>query len=127
MPELPQPNQALLDAALRYTPHGKRVLITGGTKGIGRAAVEEMAQLGAHVFTCARREEDLQELLTHCKDQGWDVQGIAADVSQPEGRKTLLDAVTAAWSGELDVLVNVREAVLLINYLIILSMPFCAS
>ena len=108
MAEQPQPSQALIEAALRYTPSGKRVLITGGTKGIGRAAVEEMGRLGAHVFTCARKESDLEELLTECKDKGWDVQGIPADVSNSEGRKELIDAVKAAWGGELDVLVNVR-------------------
>ena len=93
-------------ALATYAPSGKYVLVTGGTKGIGRATVLEMATLQAKVFTCARREEDLEELLAYCTEQGLDVQGIVADVSEGEGRRKLIEAVTAAWDGKLDVLVN---------------------
>jgi short-subunit dehydrogenase len=40
----------------------KYILITGGTKGIGRALVERFAQEGFHIITCARSEKDLKEL-----------------------------------------------------------------
>lgn len=39
--------------------------------GIGRAVVEELAGLGARVFTCARSADALQELLAACSAQGW--------------------------------------------------------
>jgi tropinone reductase I len=100
------PNEALIQAALKYTPTGKRIVVTGGTKGIGRALIEEMGTLGSKIFTCSRSEPDLAELLAFCKEKGWDVQGIAADVSEAEGRTKLVDAVKATWGGELDVLVN---------------------
>ena len=38
----------------RYGLRGKACLVTGGTKGIGRAVVEELAQLGAEASTCLR-------------------------------------------------------------------------
>jgi NAD(P)-dependent dehydrogenase (short-subunit alcohol dehydrogenase family) len=69
-------NAQLLEAALRYTPSGKSILITGGTKGIGRAVVEELGGLRCRVFTCCRRGEDLAELLEASREAGHDVQGI---------------------------------------------------
>jgi Tropinone reductase 1 len=100
------PSEEMAAALSKYTPTGKRIVVTGGTKGIGKALVEEMGTLGAKIFTCSRSENDLAELLAYCDEKGWDVQGISADVSEAEGRKNLIDAVKAAWGGELDVLVN---------------------
>jgi short-subunit dehydrogenase len=38
------------------------ILVTGGTKGIGRAVVEQFAQEGFHIITCSRNEKDLKKL-----------------------------------------------------------------
>lgn len=96
----------LLDAALRYTPAGKTVVVTGGTKGIGLAVVMELATLGCSVFTCARRAEDLDKLLAECRLAGLAVQGAVADVSKAEGRTALVEGVRAAFGDRLDVLIN---------------------
>lgn len=45
----------------------KLAVITGGTKGIGRATVEKFLKEGFDVVTCARRQEDLDSLLTQMK------------------------------------------------------------
>lgn len=74
--------------------------------GIGRAVVEELAGLGARVFTCARNAEDLAALLEHCSSAGWDVQGISADVSKAEDRQRLMQAVSDAFGGRLNCLFN---------------------
>lgn len=120
-----------VESAKLYTPYGKNVLITGATKGIGRATAIEMARLGAKVFVCARGEEELTLFLGACKAQGLDVQGqgakldwyricavdgkmgklfdrliAVADVAEEEGRKNLIASVDAAFGGKLDVLIN---------------------
>lgn len=99
-------SQTLLELSLKYTPYGKTIVITGGTKGIGRATIIELAKLRCKVFTCARSSEDLDELLSFSQRNGWDVNGIVADVSTQEGRKNLLTAVDNAFNGKLDVLIN---------------------
>ncbi|MEO1096928.1 MAG: SDR family NAD(P)-dependent oxidoreductase, partial [Bacteroidota bacterium] len=40
----------------------KNIVVTGGTKGIGRAIIEKFASEGFNIATCARNEQDLQKL-----------------------------------------------------------------
>ena len=64
------------------------VVITGGTKGIGRALVERFAKEGWVIATCARSEADLDQL----KSTVTSVQPIltlAADLSKKEGQQSL--------------------------------------
>ena len=58
------------------------------------------------VFTCARNQADLDALLQQCHEAGWDVRGIQADVSQAEDRQRLMQAVSDAFGGSLNVLFN---------------------
>ena len=84
---------------------GKRALITGATKGIGLAVVEEFVALNAAVFVVSRTAADVSALVARLQADGADAAGIAADLSTQAGRAALLGAVEAHWGG-LDVLVN---------------------
>jgi tropinone reductase I len=79
---------------------GKRALVTGGTKGIGRAVVEEFLSLGAEVVFCARNAEDVAHMASELASRGA-VHGVAADVTEADGRARLVEA-----AGEIDILVN---------------------
>ena len=75
-------------------PHTTAV-VTGGTRGIGKAIVEELAGVrNVRVLTCSRNSKDLDECLSEWRDEnGWDVNGIVADVATKEGRDCLLQRV----------------------------------
>jgi Tropinone reductase 1 len=90
-------------------PKGTTAVVTGGTRGIGRAVVEELAGThGARVLTCARNAPDLEECLTRWEKAGLDCTGVVVDVATPEGRQVLVEAIRT-WLGPdagLDILVN---------------------
>lgn len=61
---------------------GKRVIVTGGSRGIGRAIIETMLNEGAEVATCARGADALNATIEAWRSQGAKVYGEAVDVTQ---------------------------------------------
>ncbi|CAM9988995.1 unnamed protein product [Discosporangium mesarthrocarpum] len=90
----------------RWRLNAKRALVTGGTKGIGRAVVEELASLGATVITCSRNGQDVEKCVEELRAKGMDVHGIEADVTSNEGRERLEEKAAEVFGGKLDILVN---------------------
>ncbi len=88
-----------------WTLNGQRALVTGGTKGIGEAIVRQFLDLGASVFIVARDNDLLQIQLADYQQQGYDVAGLAANLSQPDAVARLIAAVRDRWD-TLDILVN---------------------
>lgn len=81
---------------------GKRALITGATKGIGRATAELFHRLGADVLAVARTQADLDTLAQELGDR---VGTIQADLANPDDLERIADSVQSRW-GSLDILVN---------------------
>lgn len=89
-----------------WTLDGKKALITGGTKGIGYAIVEQFLQLGAEVFIVARNTTQIDETIKTFRAKGFKIWGKAVDISK--GYKSCTDIIReidTAW-GSLDILVN---------------------
>jgi NAD(P)-dependent dehydrogenase (short-subunit alcohol dehydrogenase family) len=80
-------------------------LITGASKGLGRAVALAYAREGASLAICARGIEELKAVGAECRDLGADVLVIPADVAL-EGDRERLFALTVARFGRIDVLVN---------------------
>lgn len=83
----------------------KIAIITGGSKGIGFAIAEAMAQAGAHVVLTARTEADLQTAVTQLHNKGYSAEYIVADVQNREACIALVQA-TYEKHGHIDILVN---------------------
>jgi len=84
---------------------GKVAVVTGGSRGIGQAAAQELAELGAHVVILARNSGDLERTVEELASQGLQVQGVSGDVTKESDRLQLLEFVELKL-GKLDILVN---------------------
>ena len=82
---------------------GRVVLVTGGTRGVGRGVSEAFLDAGATVVTCSRSDVDGSEWPS--TDAGRVAAHHRCDVRDPEAVATLVEAVVAD-HGRLDVLVN---------------------
>ena len=89
----------------RWKLTGRRAVVTGGTKGIGRAVAEELLSLGSEVLIVARNETEVADTVADWARQGLPVTGLAADVSTEAGREAIFRQVHARWQG-LDLLIN---------------------
>ncbi|KAK9127013.1 hypothetical protein Scep_015859 [Stephania cephalantha] len=90
----------------RWSLQGMTALVTGGTRGIGHAVVEELAGFGAVVHTCSRKQEELNACLRDWSSKGFRVTGSVCDLSLREGRQNLMDTVSSAFHGNLNILIN---------------------
>ena len=90
---------------MRRDLHGKRIIITGASSGIGRALAEAAAAEGARIALAARSTDKLEELARSLSARGSDVIAVPTDVTCEADRRRLLDTVVERFGG-LDVLIN---------------------
>ncbi len=80
-------------------------LVTGASRGLGRAVAVAFAREGARLAICARRPDELEAAAEACRRLGADVLAVPADVASPADRERLV-TLTLARFGRVDVLVN---------------------
>jgi len=85
--------------------HNKRILITGGGTGLGKAMAHRFLQLGATVCICGRREEVLEKTAAELSNATkGPIQALPCDVRNLDAVEAMIDTIWKA--GPLDVLVN---------------------
>ncbi|WP_281250425.1 SDR family oxidoreductase [Rhodococcus marinonascens] len=104
---LPSP-LALASRLLPETGHtvaGKRILVTGGSSGVGEAGARRLASLGAEVVLVARGSEALESVRDDILESGGNAHAVPCDLTDPESVDALVSEVLGE-IGPVDVLVN---------------------
>lgn len=83
---------------------GRRILITGGTTGIGRAIAALLGSYGAKLFIFGRHEAELNDAFEHIRNVGGQVEGMTADQAQEDDIDKVFAAADEALGG-LDVVI----------------------
>ncbi len=89
----------------RFSLEGKVALVTGGSRGIGRAIALAFADAGADVAVSSRKLPDLEAVAEELKKKGVKSMAVASHIAKGEESKALVDKVKGEW-GKIDILVN---------------------
>lgn len=88
------------------TLQGRSIVVTGGGTGIGAACARVIAQEGASVTICGRRERPLEAIVEAVRATGGRIQGVVADVTVEDDVAKLLDAAAEFGEGLHGVIAN---------------------
>lgn len=88
---------------------GKRALVLGGTRGIGRAIAETLAGEGADVAICARQRDQVDEAVTALLKKGVRASGAAVDIAKADELRAWVGETAKSFGG-LDILVSNASA-----------------
>ena len=84
---------------------GRAAIVTGGSRGRGVEIAEGLAEAGASLMLCARREQWLAPALDDFRKRGFRAEGQLCDVTEPAQVQAVVDATMTAY-GRVDILVN---------------------
>ena len=90
-----------MDLGLR----GRRAIVTGGSKGLGKAIAAELLAEGAAVAICSRHKAELDETAAELAASGGSITALPCDVTDPGQVESFIAAAAAALGGA-DILVN---------------------
>lgn len=84
---------------------GRIALVTGGSRGLGLQIAEALGEMGARVAITARKQDELDQAVSHLANRGIEAAAFACDIGKREAIAPLVDAVLTKF-GKVDILVN---------------------
>ena len=94
-----------MNALQKFSLQGKTALVTGGSRGLGRAIAQALGEAGAAVAVTARTDESAQAAAAELADLGIRSFGVRLEVSDADDVERAVETVSSQF-GEIDVLVN---------------------
>lgn len=84
---------------------GRVAIVTGGSRGLGKEIAEGLAEAGASLMLCARRDEWLSPTVNEMRERGFKAEGMMCDVSNPDQVQQVVNRTIETY-GRIDILVN---------------------
>ena len=84
---------------------GRVAIVTGGSRGLGAEFAEGLAEAGASLMICARRDDWLTPGLESLRDRGFTAEAMRCDVSNAADVQAVVDATVKRF-GKIDILIN---------------------
>lgn len=84
---------------------GRVAIVTGGSRGLGQEIAEGLAEAGASLVLCARREEWLAPALEQFRERGVRAEGVVCDVTNEQQVHAVVDRAVETF-GRVDILIN---------------------
>jgi len=88
-----------------FNMSGKVAIVTGASKGIGAAIAKGLAEQGAQVVICSRKQTALDEYVSELAKENLSLVGIECNVSEDDQLKNLVDKTVSQFGG-VDILIN---------------------
>ena len=88
-----------------YDLSGRVAIVTGGSRGLGEEMAEGLAEAGATVMICARRQQWLGPTIETFRGRGFKIAGMVCDVAVPTEVQDVVDTTVERY-GKVDILIN---------------------
>lgn len=99
------PRNSTVNVKQLFDLTGRVAIVTGGSIGLGRQMAEGLAEMGASLALCARKEERCHEAAEELRQLGVRAIAVACDVKSPSSIQEMVDT-TLTQFGRIDVLIN---------------------
>src|SRR5258705_14020338 len=84
---------------------GRVAIVTGGSRGLGKEMAEGLAEAGASLMLCGRRDEWLTPTVAEFRERGFKCEGLLCDVANPAQVQHVVDRTIEIY-GQIDILIN---------------------